>query len=181
MLNSCVIFKQKMQKYHSEVVSLLVVVWLKVMEAQPLFVQNVNRSKPMNVAEKFTVWHSKFTLGMWTFKWEHKFGIGYRRQCTGSVTLRYYSFLVVALFMFYSSRGVISLQFVVFIWALLSPPIMIPSSIWLKHRVLDHPVHLFPLNCKSNALVFFCYPFSLYWFSHNCIKLFIPNHCTKNF
>jgi len=55
MLNSCVIFKQKMQKYHSEVVSLLVVVWLKVMEAQPLFVQNVNRSKPMNVAEKFTV------------------------------------------------------------------------------------------------------------------------------
>jgi hypothetical protein len=56
MLNSCVIFKQKIQKYHNEVASLLIVV--RVVEGHestaPL-VQNVNKSKLMNVAEKFAV------------------------------------------------------------------------------------------------------------------------------
>ena len=56
MLNSCVLFKQKMQKYHNEVASLLVVV--SVVEghrcAASVFLI-VDKSKPMNVAEKFAV------------------------------------------------------------------------------------------------------------------------------
>jgi hypothetical protein len=45
-----------MQKYHNEVASLLVVV--SVVEGHRCtapVVQNVNKSKPINVAEKFTV------------------------------------------------------------------------------------------------------------------------------
>jgi hypothetical protein len=55
MLNSCVLFKQTIQKYHNEVASLLVVV--SVVEGNGCtapVVQNVNKSKPMNVARKFT-------------------------------------------------------------------------------------------------------------------------------
>jgi hypothetical protein len=56
MLNSCVLFKQKIQKYHNEVASLLVLV--SVVEGHgctaPIFLI-VDKSKPMNVAEKFAV------------------------------------------------------------------------------------------------------------------------------
>ena len=56
MLKSCVLFKQKIQKYHNEMASLLVV--LSVVEGHRYtvpVVQNVNKSKPMNVAEQFAV------------------------------------------------------------------------------------------------------------------------------
>jgi hypothetical protein len=45
-----------MQKYHSEVASLLIVVSVDVGHGLTApVVKNVNKSKPMNVAENFTV------------------------------------------------------------------------------------------------------------------------------
>ena len=55
MLNSCVLFKLKIQKYYNEVASLLVVVSVVGHRCTAPVVQNVNKSKPMNGAEEFAV------------------------------------------------------------------------------------------------------------------------------